>query len=127
MLTTYHSEMACLTRRVRIWVACLGRWPPVRMTALVDDLLLLARLDQGRPLARETVDLQLLVQDALQNLMRGRTTILITHRLELARRAERVVVLEGGRIVEEGTAESLLGRGAAFAGLFGGGPLQPVR
>src|SRR5205814_10177498 len=36
----------------------------VRMTALVDDLLLLARLDQGRPLARETVDLQLLVQDA---------------------------------------------------------------
>ncbi|HEX6348828.1 MAG TPA: HAMP domain-containing sensor histidine kinase [Candidatus Dormibacteraeota bacterium] len=36
----------------------------VRMTALVDDLLLLARLDQGRPLARETVDLQALVQDA---------------------------------------------------------------
>jgi len=36
----------------------------VRMTALVDDLLLLARLDEGRPLARETVDLQLLVQDA---------------------------------------------------------------
>jgi len=36
----------------------------VRMTALVDDLLLLARLDQGRPLARETVDLQALVRDA---------------------------------------------------------------
>jgi len=36
----------------------------VRMTALVDDLLLLARLDQGRPLAREIVDLQGLVQDA---------------------------------------------------------------
>ena len=53
--------------------------------------------------------------------MRGRTTIIITHRLELARRAERVVVLDNGRFVEEGTAEALLVRGDAFAGLF-----QPV-
>ncbi|MFI5312509.1 MAG: ABC transporter ATP-binding protein, partial [Gemmatimonadales bacterium] len=50
--------------------------------------------------------------------MRGRTTIVITHRLELARRAERVVVLDGGRIVEEGSAESLLSRGETFAALF---------
>ncbi len=50
--------------------------------------------------------------------MRDRTTIIITHRLELARRAERVVVLDNGRFVEEGTAESLLLRGDAFAGLF---------
>ena len=53
--------------------------------------------------------------------MRDRTTVIITHRLELARRAERIVVLENGRFVEEGSAESLLVRGDVFAGLF-----QPV-
>jgi len=51
-------------------------------------------------------------------LMQGRTTIVITHRLELARRAERVVVLDRGRIIEEGTAAELLRRGGAFAEIF---------
>jgi ATP-binding cassette subfamily B protein len=50
--------------------------------------------------------------------MRGRTTIVITHRMELARRADRVVVLDRGRIVEDGTAESLLARHGEFASLF---------
>jgi ABC-type multidrug transport system fused ATPase/permease subunit len=60
--------------------------------------------------------------------MRGRTTIIITHRLELARRADRVVVLEGGRIVEDGTASMLLDDGrSSFAELFAGGVLQPAR
>ena len=40
-------------------------------------------------------------------LMRGRTTVLVTHRAELARRADRVVVIEGGRVVEDGPASSL--------------------
>jgi ATP-binding cassette subfamily B protein len=56
--------------------------------------------------------------------MRGRTTIVISHRLEPARRADRVVVLENGRIVEEGPADALVTRGGAFAGLFG--VLQPA-
>ena len=60
--------------------------------------------------------------------MQGRTTIIITHRLELARRADRVVVLEGGRIVEDGTAGALLDDGdSSFAGLFAGGALQPAQ
>ena len=58
--------------------------------------------------------------EGYQAVMRGRTTILVSHRLALARRADRVVVLERGRIVEEGTAAGLLGRGGAFARLFGG-------
>jgi ATP-binding cassette subfamily B protein len=59
--------------------------------------------------------------------MRGRTTVIITHRLELARRADRVVVLERGRIVEDGTAAALLDRvESSFSGLFAGGVLQPA-
>ena len=50
--------------------------------------------------------------------MAGRTTIIITHRLELARRADRVLVLERGRIVEEGSAATLIGLGQSFASLF---------
>lgn len=53
--------------------------------------------------------------------MRGRTTVMITHRLALARRATRVLVLEGGRVVEEGTPDVLLGRGGTFARVFASG------
>ncbi len=55
-----------------------------------------------------------------QAVMRGRTTVLVSHRLALAQRADRVVVLERGRIVEEGTAAGLLEGRGAFARLFGG-------
>ena len=60
------------------------------------------------------------LMEGYQAVMRGRTTVLVSHRLALARRADRVVVLERGRIVEEGTAAELLGRRGAFARLFGG-------
>ena len=58
------------------------------------------------------------VVSGYEAVMRGRTTIVITHRLEIARRAERIVVLERGRIAEEGSAEMLLARGESFASLF---------
>lgn len=60
------------------------------------------------------------LMEGYQVVMRGRTTILVSHRLALARRADRVVVLERGRIAEEGTAAELLGRHGTFARLFGG-------
>jgi ABC-type multidrug transport system fused ATPase/permease subunit len=59
------------------------------------------------------------VIDGYRSIMRGRTTMLITHRRELAMAADRVVVLSGSRVVEEGTPHELLsGRGSIFAALF---------
>jgi subfamily B ATP-binding cassette protein MsbA len=48
------------------------------------------------------------VQDALENLMKGRTTLIIAHRLSTIRNAHRIIVLANGEIVEEGTHESLM-------------------
>ena len=58
------------------------------------------------------------VIDGYEAVMRERTTLLITHRLGLARRADRVVALDGARVAETGPPEDLLARGGAFARLF---------
>jgi subfamily B ATP-binding cassette protein MsbA len=50
------------------------------------------------------------VQDALEKLMQGRTTLIIAHRLSTIRNAHRIIVLANGEIVEEGTHESLMGK-----------------
>ena len=59
-----------------------------------------------------------LVQAALEVLMRGRTTIVIAHRLSTIERADRIVVLERGRVVEEGTHARLLARAGVYAKLY---------
>ena len=50
--------------------------------------------------------------------MKGRTTIIISHHFELVRRADRVVVIDGGRVVESGSPAELLARDSAFSTLF---------
>lgn len=57
------------------------------------------------------------VQRALATVLRGRTSLVIAHRLSTVRRADRIVVVAGGRIVEEGTHEELLRRGRVYARL----------
>ena len=58
-----------------------------------------------------------LVQDALTRLMQGRTTLVIAHRLSTIEHADRVVVMERGQVVEQGTHEQLLELGGLYARL----------
>ncbi len=58
------------------------------------------------------------VVEGYESVMAGHTTILITHRAALARRADRVVVIDGARVVEEGAPAELITRGGLFAELF---------
>jgi len=59
-----------------------------------------------------------LVQKALSNLVRDRTTLVIAHRLSTIRRADTIVVMEGGRIIEMGNHTELLARGGQYRRLY---------
>lgn len=60
----------------------------------------------------------MLVQQALNNLMTGRTTIVIAHRLSTIRRADRIIVMDAGRIAEMGTHQQLLAHDGIYRRLY---------
>jgi subfamily B ATP-binding cassette protein MsbA len=57
------------------------------------------------------------IQDALASLVSGRTTLVIAHRLSTIEHADRIIVLDGGRIVESGTHAALLAANGVYAAL----------
>jgi len=59
-----------------------------------------------------------LIQEALQRLLSGRTAIVIAHRLSTVRHADRIFVIDGGRIVQQGTHEELLAQGGLYRDLY---------
>jgi ATP-binding cassette subfamily B protein len=59
-----------------------------------------------------------LVQEALERLMENRTVFIIAHRLATVRRADRILVLEKGEVVESGTHQQLLVQGGRYAGYY---------
>ena len=61
---------------------------------------------------------ELLIQQALERLIKGRTTIIIAHRLSTVRNADRIVALEGTKIVEAGTHEELLVKKGLYHKLY---------
>ena len=87
---------------------CLAR------AQLVDPAILL--LDE----ATSNLDLstEAKVNRAMGVVSSGRTTILIAHRLQTARRADRILVLDGGRVVEQGTHDDLVAAGGRYAGMW---------
>jgi ATP-binding cassette subfamily B protein/subfamily B ATP-binding cassette protein MsbA len=61
------------------------------------------------------------VMETIAELMKGRTTLMVTHRLNTAQRFDRIIVLEQGEVVEQGPADELLARGGAYAKMFAAG------
>jgi ATP-binding cassette subfamily B protein len=70
--------------------------------------------------ATSNVDIhtELAIEEGLQRLLAGRTAIVIAHRLSTIREADRIIVLEHGKIVEQGSHDELVGAGGPYASLY---------
>jgi len=70
------------------------------------------------PTAALDTESELLVMEALERLMKGRTVITIAHRLSTIRDADKIIVLKGGVVAEEGTHDELVARDGVYAELY---------
>lgn len=61
---------------------------------------------------------EILIQGALDELCKGRTTLVVAHRLSTIKNADRIAVISGGKVVEEGTHEELLAKGGEYSKLY---------
>jgi ABC-type multidrug transport system fused ATPase/permease subunit len=86
----------------------------IARAVLVDPRILI--LDE----ATSSVDTmtEALIQEALQRLLAGRTALVIAHRLSTIRSADRIYVIDDGRIIEQGTHEALLDHGGLYHDLY---------
>jgi ABC-type multidrug transport system fused ATPase/permease subunit len=129
-LTLGLAALAVAPPRWRSWSPCAGAasaapsgcqgtptppWPARPARAILRDasVLLLDEPTSGLDAASEHA-----VLDALDRAAEGRTVLAVSHRLSLAARADRVVVLDGGRVVEQGPPGELLAAGGAYARLW---------
>lgn len=101
------------------------RWPPVTRANVTLAGIAIARAVLKNPkillLDEATSALdnesERLVQEALDKLMKGRTTIIIAHRLTTIQNVHKICFMQGGRIIEQGTHEELLAMNGAYTGL----------
>ena len=61
---------------------------------------------------------EVLVQDAFEELMKGRTSFIVAHRLSTIKNADQILVMKAGNIIERGTHDELLARGGFYKNLY---------
>ena len=61
---------------------------------------------------------EVLVQDAFEELMKGRTSFIVAHRLSTIKNADQILVMKAGNIIERGTHDELLAQGGFYAALY---------
>jgi ATP-binding cassette subfamily B protein len=96
-----------------------GQWQRValaRALAAIDAGAGVLVLDE--PTAALDVRAEAELFDGFLDVTRGLTTVLVSHRLSSVRHADRIVVLDGGRIVEDGTHDALVAAGGGYAAMF---------